>query len=246
MFATQMKALLIKEIRSYLSSIIGYTTIIVFLLSSGFLVWVFSGNNNIIEMGEASLQSFFYQAPGILIFLIPAFTMRCFAEEKRIGTFELLATKPISIFQIILSKFLAASFLAVLTILPTLVYYISIINMGETFGNIDHSSTLGSYLGLILLSVTFVSIGLLASSLAKNQVIAFLLGLFFNFSLYIGFSFLASLAGSPIDYLLFKMSMLEHFIALQRGIVDSRDIIYFTSVIFFTLYLTKSILEIRK
>ena len=241
-----MKALLFKEIRSYLSSIIGYSSIIVFLISSGFLVWVFSGNNNIIEMGEASLQSFFYQAPGILIFLFPAFTMRCFAEEKRNGTFELLSTKPISISQIIFSKFLAASFLAVLTILPTLIYYISVVNMGETFGNIDHSSTIGSYLGLILLSITFVSIGLLASSLAKNQVIAFLLGLFFNFTLYIGFSFLASITGSPLDYILLKMSMLEHFISLQRGVVDSRDIIYFASVIFFTLYLTRTILSFRK
>tara|TARA_Y100000385_G_scaffold154639_1_gene160361 strand:- start:1484 stop:1840 length:357 start_codon:yes stop_codon:yes gene_type:complete len=118
--------------------------------------------------------------------------------------------------------------------------------MGETFGNIDHSSTIGSYLGLTVLSITFVSIGLLASSLAKNQVIAFLLGLFFNFTLYIGFSFLASITGTPIDYFLLKMSMLEHFISLQRGVVDSRDLLYFLSVIFFTLYLTKSILSIRK
>jgi ABC-2 type transport system permease protein len=241
-----MKALLIKEIRSYLSSIVGYSAIIVFLLTSGFFVWVYSGNNNIIEMGEASLKSFFYQAPGILIFLFPAFTMRCFAEEKRTGTFELLATKPVSIFQIILSKYFAASILAILTILPTLVYYISIYFMGETTGNIDHSSTIGSYLGLILLSISFVAIGLLASSLAKNQVIAFLLGLFFNFSFYVGFSFLASYVGSPLDFFLVKMSMMEHFISLQRGVVDSRDLLYFISIILFTLFLTKSILSLKK
>ena len=120
-----MKALILKEIRSYLSSIIGYAAIIVFLISSGFFVWILPGNNNIIDMGESSLQTFFSQAPGILMFLFPAFTMRCFAEETKTGTLELLITQPISIFKIILSKYLAASFLAVLTILPTLIYYIS-------------------------------------------------------------------------------------------------------------------------
>jgi ABC-2 type transport system permease protein len=118
--------------------------------------------------------------------------------------------------------------------------------MGETTGNIDHSSTIGSYLGLILLSISFVAIGLLASSLAKNQVIAFLLGLFFNFSFYVGFSFLASYVGSPLDFFLVKMSMMEHFISLQRGVVDSRDLLYFISIILFTLFLTKSILSLKK
>ena len=171
-----MKALILKEIRSYLSSIIGYAAIIVFLISSGFFVWILPGNNNIIDMGESSLQTFFSQAPGILMFLFPAFTMRCFAEENKTGTLELLITQPISIFKIILSKYLAASFLAVLTILPTLIYYISVYQMGEIAGNIDHPSTIGGYLGLLLLSITYVAIGILASSLSKNQVIGFLLG----------------------------------------------------------------------
>ena len=241
-----MKALLVKEIRYYLSSIIGYAAIAVFLITSGFFVWVFSGNNNIIEMGEASLQSFFSQAPGILMFLFPAFTMRCFAEEKRTGTIELLSTKPITLFQIILSKYLAASFLAILTIFPTLVYYISVFNMGETLGNIDHPSTIGSYLGLILLSITFVAIGLLASSLSRNQVIAFLLALFFNFFIYVGFSFLATIAANPMDYFLIKMSMMDHFVSLQRGILDSRDLLYFISIICFTLYLTRAVLKLSR
>lgn len=240
-----MKALLIKEIRSYLSSIIGYTAIIVFLLTSGFFVWIFSGNNNIIEMGESSLQSFFSQAPGILIFLFPAFTMRCFAEEKRTGTIELLSTKPITISQIILSKYLAACLLAVLTILPTLTYYVSVYYMGETTGNVDHPSTIGGYLSLILLSFSFVAIGIFASSLAKNQVIAFLLALFLNFLFYIGFSFIASLLGNPLDYFFLKMSIMDHFISLQRGVVDSRDLIYFLSLICFTLYLTKAVLSFK-
>ena len=241
-----MKALVIKEIRSYLSSIIGYAAIAVFLITTGFLVWIISGTNNIIEMGEASLQSFFYHAPTVLIFLFPAFTMRCFADEKKIGTFELLATKPISLSKIILAKFFASSLLAILTIIPTLIYYLSIYYMGETTGNIDHPSTIGSYLGLILLSICFVSIGLLASSLAKNQVIAFILGLFLNFLFYVGFSYLATMSGSPVDYYLVKMSMMEHFIALQRGVVDTRDVLYFISVICFSLYLTKVIIAVKK
>jgi ABC-2 type transport system permease protein len=238
-----MKALLLKEIRSYLSSIIGYTAIIVFLVSSGFFVWVFPGNNNIIDMGESNLQTFFSQAPGILMFLFPAFTMRCFAEEKKSGTLETLITQPISIFQIIISKFLAASFLAVLTILPTLIYYLSVSQMGEIPGNIDHPTTIGGYLGLILLSITFVAIGIFASSLSKNQVIAFLLALFFNFFIYLGISYLAVFVGNPLDYYLIKLSMVDHFNALQRGIIDSRDIIYFISIIFLTLYLTKTTLK---
>ena len=238
-----MKALFLKEIRSYLSSIIGYVAICVFLITSGFFVWILPGVNNIIDMGESSLQTFFSQAPGILMFLFPAFTMRCFAEEKKSGTLELLITQPISIFKIILSKYLAASVLAVLTILPTLIYYASINKMGEIQGNIDHPSTIGSYLGLILLSVTFVSIGILASSLSKNQVIGFLLGLFLNFLIYVGFTYLAVFAGDPIDYYLMKLSMLDHFNSLQRGIIDSRDIIYFISLIVLNLYLTKTVLR---
>ena len=152
-----MKALLFKEIRSYLSSIIGYTAMGVFLLSSGFFVWVYPGSNNIIDMGESNLQPFFSQAPGILMFLFPAFTMRCFAEEKKSGTLEILITQPVSIFQIILSKFFAASFLAIITILPTLIYYISVSQMGEITGNIDHPTTIGGYLGLILLSISYVA-----------------------------------------------------------------------------------------
>ncbi len=238
-----MKALLFKEIRSYLSSIIGYTAMGVFLLSSGFFVWVYPGSNNIIDMGESNLQPFFSQAPGILMFLFPAFTMRCFAEEKKSGTLEILITQPVSIFQIILSKFFAASFLAIITILPTLIYYISVSQMGEITGNIDHPTTIGGYLGLILLSISYVAIGVLASSLSKNQVIAFLLALFFNFFIYLGISYLAVFLGNPLDYYIIKLSMLDHFNSLHRGIIDSRDIIYFITVIFLALYITKSVLK---
>ena len=165
------------------------------------------------------------------------------AEETKTGTLELLITQPISIFKIILSKYLSASFLAVLTILPTLIYYISVYQMGEITGNIDHPSTIGGYLGLLLQSITYVAIGILASSLSKNQVIGFLLGLFFNFIIYVGFSYLAVFVGDPLDYYLMNLSMLDHFTALQRGIIDSRDIAYFLSVIFFTLYITKIVLK---
>ena len=240
-----MKALLIKEIRSYLSSIIGYAAIIVFLIATGFFVWVFPGNNNIIEMGEASLQPFFSQAPGILIFLLPAFTMRCFAEENKSGTIELLSTKPITLTKIVLSKYLASCIIGIFAILPTLIFYVSIYYMGEVNGNIDHSTTIGGYLALVLLSMTFISIGVLASSIAKNQFVALLIGIFFNFIFYIGFSFLASLAGNPLDYFLLKMSMVDHFVSLQRGVVDSRDLLYFFSIIAFNIFLTKAFFEYK-
>ena len=241
-----MKALLIKEIRSYLSSVIGYASILVFLITTGLFIWVFPGNNNILEMGDATLQSFFSQAPGILMFLIPAITMRYFAEEKRAGTIELLTTKPISDLQIVLSKYLAGCFLTFITLLPTLVYYVSICYMGEVTGNIDHPSTIGSYLGLLLLSMTFVAIGTMSSSIANNQVIAFIIGLFFNFLFYAGFTIIASIIRPPLDYVFLKISMLEHFIAIKRGIIDSRDIIYFFSVIILTLYITKVVFSHKK
>jgi ABC-2 type transport system permease protein len=238
-----MYPLFIKEIKSFLSSIIGYASIIVFLISTGVFLWVFPGNNNIIEMGNSSLVVFFNIAPSILMFLIPAFTMKLFAEENRAGTIEILMTKPISIFKIVVAKFLAGSFLIILTLAPTIVYYVSVYYMGNPTGNIDHASTIGSYLGLILLGMTFVSIGTFASSLSSNQVIAFLIGLFLCFIFYLGFTFIASIFGNPLDYYMLKLSMIEHFTSIKRGVIDSRDLVYFLSIILFFLVSTKTVIQ---
>ena len=241
-----MKALLVKELRSYLSSIIGYVVIFMFLIVSGTILWILPGANNIIENGVASLQPFFHIAPFILMILIPAFTMRCFAEEYKSGTVELLSTKPISLTKIILAKYFAACLIGIFTILPSLVFYLSVYFLGEITGNIDHPSTIGGYLALILLCMTFIAIGILASSLAKNQFIALLIGIIFNFILYIGFSALAGFFSYPIDYFLLKLSMVEHFISFQRGVIDSRDLTYFISVIIITITLTNVVVSNKK
>jgi len=240
-----MYPLFIKEIKSFLSSIIGYASIVVFLIATGIFLWVFPGNNNVIEMGDASLVVFFNIAPSILMFLIPAFTMKFFAEENRAGTIEILMTKPISVFKIVLAKFLAGSFLILITLIPTLVYYISVYYLGNPVGNIDHASTTGSYLGLVLLGMTFVSIGIFSSSLSSNQVIAFLIALFLCFIFYLGFTFVASIFGNPLDYYLLKLSMIEHFTAIKRGVIDSRDLLYFFSVILFFLISTKTVIQYK-
>ena len=240
-----MYPLFIKEIKSFLSSIIGYASIVVFLIATGVFLWVFPGNNNVIEMGDASLVVFFNIAPSILMFLIPAFTMKLFAEENRAGTIEILMTKPISVFKIVLAKFLAGSFLILITLIPTLVYYISVYYLGNPVGNIDHASTTGSYLGLVLLGMTFVSIGIFSSSLSSNQVIAFLIALFLCFIFYLGFTFVASIFGNPLDYYLLKLSMIEHFTAIKRGVIDSRDLLYFFSVILFFLISTKTVIQYK-
>ena len=240
-----MYPLFIKEIKSFFSSIIGYASILVFLITNGFFLWVFQ--NNIIEMGEASLYMFFSIAPIILMFLVPAFTMKLFSEEKRSGTIELLMTKPISNIKIVLAKFLAASFLVFIALIPTLVYYISIIYMAEPIGNVDHSSTIGSYLGLLMLGMAFASIGLFSSSVSNNQVIAFLTGVFLCFIFYSGLTnFAALIDTAPIDLYLQKLSMIEHFNSIKKGVIDSRDILYFFSIMFFFVLSTKTILQYKK
>tara|TARA_B100001778_G_scaffold322824_1_gene315535 strand:+ start:1834 stop:2352 length:519 start_codon:yes stop_codon:yes gene_type:complete len=171
--------------------------------------------------------------------------MKLFAEENRAGTIEILMTKPISVFKIVLAKFLAGSFLILITLIPTLVYYISVYYLGNPVGNIDHASTTGSYLGLVLLGMTFVSIGIFSSSLSSNQVIAFLIALFLCFIFYLGFTFVASIFGNPLDYYLLKLSMIEHFTAIKRGVIDSRDLLYFFSVILFFLISTKTVIKYK-
>ena len=201
-----MISLFKKELNSFLSSAIGYVSIIVFLLATGTFMWVFNGSNNIFDMGQSSMSSFFINAPNVFLFLIPAITMRLFSEENRTGTIELLLTKPISDLQIILSKFLAGLFLVILALLPTLFYYYSINQMGEPIGNIDHAATWGGYIGLLLLGGVFVSIGLFSSSLFKNQVIAFMVSLILCYIFYIGFDAISLKLDAPLDLLFQKMS----------------------------------------
>ena len=236
-----------KELVGYLSSLIGYMVLGVFFLFMGLTLFVFP-DTSILQYNFATLDQFFASSPLILTFLIPALTMRSFAEEKQTGTFEFLATKPVTDWQIILGKFLAYLVLMLILLIPTLVYYYSIYSLGSPVGNIDAGATFGSYLGLIFLSALFISIGLFSSTLSKNQIVSFVLGTFLCFLVYWGFYFISKLPGfvGYIDDLIQLFGVDYHYDSISRGVVDSRDVIYFVSIIIFFLSITHISLQSRK
>ena len=242
-----MLALLRKEIRSFLSSLIGYIVIAVFLLLIGLIMWVFPTDVNVIDSGYASLDTLFVIAPWVFMFLIPAITMRAFSEEKRTGTIELLMTKPLSDLQIVTAKFLAGFILVLIALTPTLIYFVSIYLLGAEEGNIDTGGTWGSYIGLLFLGGGFVAIGIFASVLSSNQVVAFILSLFLCFFVFMGFDLIGGLdVFGRFDYFIINLGIQEHYAAISRGAVDTRDLIYFLSLIAFFLLLTKTVLSSRK
>ncbi|MEI6122680.1 MAG: gliding motility-associated ABC transporter permease subunit GldF [Bacteroidota bacterium] len=242
-----MFSLLSKEISSFLSSLIGYIVIIVFLAINSLFLWVFDTDFNIINSGYASLDGMFMIAPFVFLFLIPAITMRLFADEKKSGTIELLLTKPISDLQIILSKYFAGLILVVFSLLPTLIYFISVSYLGFPKGNVDTGAFWGSYIGLLFLGAAFVSIGLFCSTLTDKQVLAFVLSVFLCGFMYIGFEFIYSLdVFGKIDLLIQSVGINAHYISLSRGVIDTRDIIYFFSLIILFVLLSKVSLEKRK
>lgn len=204
---------------------------------NGLFLWVFKGDFNILNAGFADLNSFFFFAPWVFLFLIPAITMKSFADELNSGTIELLKTKPISDWQIVLGKFLASLLLVVVALIPTLTYVYTIYQLGNPIGNLDFGSTIGSYLGLLFLAATYTAIGLFTSTLSKNQIVAFILGVFITFFLYYGFDAISNSLGN--DLTIKKMGINEHFKSISRGIIDSRDIVYFLSVTIFFLFITK-------
>ncbi|NNC82386.1 MAG: gliding motility-associated ABC transporter permease subunit GldF [Flavobacteriales bacterium] len=239
-----MWALLNKEINGFLSSLIGYVVIIVFLLMVSLFMWIFPGDMNVLDKGYAEMDTLFLIAPWVFLFLIPAITMRSFSEEKRTGTLELLLTKPLSVWQIILAKFFSGWLLTIISILPTVVYYFSIYNLADPIGNVDSGGILGSYIGLGFLSAGFVSIGIFASSLTENQIVAFILAVFLCFFIFIGFESIASfdLLG-PLDSLMLDLGINEHYRSMSRGVVDSRDVLYFLGLCTVFLLLTKTSVE---
>lgn len=235
-----MIALLYKELGSFLTSLIGYIVIMIFLLAMGLFLWVFPGNFNILDSGYSSLESLFVIAPWVFMFLIPAITMRSFAEERRTGTIELLLTRPLSEWQIVVAKYLAGLTLVLLALLPTLVYYFSISDLGNPAGNIDSGATWGSYAGLLLLGGSFVSIGLFSSSLTENQIVSFIIGFFLCFFCYFGFDSIASLELlRPVDHIIINLGINAHFASMSRGVIDTRDLVYFISFTVFFMALTR-------
>jgi ABC-2 type transport system permease protein len=227
-----------KEIGSFFNSLVAYMVMAVFLVAVGLIVWVFP-DSNVLDYGYADLSSFFSLAPYVLLFLIPAITMRSLAEESRTGTLELLLTKPIRNWELILGKFFANWILVLLTILPTLLYYYSIYKLGNPVGNIDSAAVFGSYIGLFLFSGVLVSMGIWSSSLNENQIIAFIVGVFLAFIWYIGFGSISSLLESGFAAEVFSWTALdEQYRALGKGLIDSRNVVYLISLMVFFLFLT--------
>jgi ABC-2 type transport system permease protein len=239
-----MYALFLKEVRSFLNSLIGYITITIFLLATGLFIWVISGMENVFEIRTSTLNSLFFNAPLVFMFIIPAITMRMFAEEKRTGTLELLYTKPLTDTQIILGKYLAGFFLIFLAILPTWIYYISIYNMGDPVGNIDTGGTFGGFIGLYLIGAVYVAIGTFCSAVTRNQVLSFLFSLVICFILYTGFDFIGSynLLGAGWDAAAQSIGIRQHYATLQKGVLDVSDIIYFLGLVVTFLVLTRLVL----
>ena len=242
-----MYALFKKEISNFLSSLIGIMVIVVFLLITGLFLWVFQSDFNLLTYGYANLDGLFILAPWVFLFLVPAVTMRSFAEENRTGTIEMLSTKPLSDWQIIWAKFLASVVLVLLALIPTAVYYFSVYRLGFPMGNLDTGGILGSYIGLFLLSASFVSIGIFCSSITNNQILAFILSVFLCGFMYIGFELIYSLSlFGPIDLFIQRLGMAAHYSSISRGVVDTRDVLYFLSVMAVFLCMTKLVLASRK
>lgn len=242
-----MFALINKEIRSFLGSLIGYIVIIVFLTTLGLFLWVFPGDTNVLDSGYSSIGALFYIAPWVFMFLIPAITMRLFSEESRTGTIELLLTKPLTDFQIVLAKYIAGFLLVLFSLLPTLVYFYSVYQLGAPVGNIDMGGTWGSYFGLLFLGSVFVAIGLFSSAISNNQIISFIIGVFLCFFTYVGFESISSLKlFGAIDDVIINLGINTHYLSMSRGVIDTRDVIYFFGVISLFLLFTKTVLGSRK
>lgn len=239
-----MKSIVLREIKSFFGSPIGYLVIAIFLIINGLFLWVFEGDYNISNSGFADLTPFFTLAPWIFIFLIPAVTMRSFSDEKKQGTLELLLTKPLSIWQIVNGKFLGAVVLIIMAVIPTFIHVAVISNLGMPEGNIDMGSTIGSYFGLLFLISAYCAIGVFTSTLSDNQIVAFIISVFLCFIFYFGFEGIASTIPS-LSTIIASLGMQDHFKSMSRGVIDTRDVIYFASItilfLSFTVYNLKSV-----
>lgn len=243
-----MRSLLVKELNQFFSSLTGYIAILVFLVVTALFIFVFPGNLNVFDFGFADLTPFFEFAPLVLLFLIPAITMRSFAEERNTGTLELLVTKPISDWGIVGGKYLASLILLLFSLLPTVLYVYTISRLADPVGAIDTGSIIGSYIGLLLLGSVFLSIGLLASALTSNQIVAFILGLFLCFMAFYAFDFVSRIAAfeGDLDFYIRQIGVNEHYQSISRGVLDTRDLIYFLTVNGLFLAAAKTALESRK
>ena len=241
-----MLTLFKKEVSGFLSSLVAYITIGVFLLALSLFLWVFP-ESSILEYGYAGLDSLFNTAPYLFMFLIPAITMRSISEERKEGTFELLATRPLTDWQIVLGKYFACLVIVLFALLPTLIYFYTVYELGATRGNVDTGAVIGSYIGLFLLGAVFVAIGLFSSSITKNQIIAFTIAVFLCFFAFSGFDSISQLLSfRTVDAFVSSLGINEHYQSISRGVLDTRDLIYFLSFTGIFLVLTKTVLGGRK
>ncbi len=242
-----MLTLFIKELNSFFNSLIGYLVIIVFLIANSLFIWIFPGDFNLLDSGYANIDTLFIISPWIFMFLVPAVTMRLFSDEIKSGTIELLLTRPISNLKIIISKYVAGLTIVLFSLIPTLLYFMSIYLLGSPVGNIDTGGTWGSYIGLFFLAASYTSIGIFASSITENQIVSFIIAVALSFFFYIGFESIASLnMFNSIDEVINYFSINEHYRSMSRGVIDTRDLIYFLSLMGLFLVFTRTRLESRK
>lgn len=242
-----MFAIFRKEIRGFFSNLTGYLVIIVFLLVNSLFMWVFPGQWNIFDNGYAGLDTLFFMSPWVFLFLVPAITMRMIAEEKRLGTIELIYSRPITERGIIYGKYLASVLLVLLALLPCVIYYISVFLLGESTGNLDKGGTMGAFIGLFFLAAVYASVGVFASSLTDNQVIAFIIAVLICFVLFMGFDSFAYLPGlKNLDEFVIRLGINEHYKSMSRGVIDIKDVVYFLTVVAFFNEATRLKLVSRK
>lgn len=230
-----MLAIFRKEFNAFFASPIGYLVIALFLLLNGLFLWLFKGDFNILESGFADMTPFFLLSPWILIFLVPAVTMRTFSDEKKQGTLELLVTKPISNLNIVLGKYLSALVLVIMALIPTLLYILALDNLKMDANSLDFGSIIGSYIGLLFLIAAYTAMGIFASTLTDNQIVSFLIAVFICFFFYFGFEGLSNLTSISIE----QFGMEAHYNSISRGVLDSRDLLYFVSISVLFVVLTQ-------
>lgn len=242
-----MLALWKKELFTFFSSLTGSLVIAVFLVLNGLFLWVIPGNMNILFGGYANLDGLFYMAPWLYLFLVPAITMRLFADEKKSGTIELLLTRPLSDWQIVTGKYLAGFSLVILSLLPTLIYFYSVASLAQPEGNVDAGAIWGSYIGLLMLAGAYVAMGVFTSAITDNQIVAFVLAALLAFVFYSGFDVLASVPFfDGVKFFLVNLGIDSHYQSLSRGVIDLSDVLYFLGLIVVFLGLTRLVLSSRR
>lgn len=239
-----MLSILRKELSLFFSSFTGYVTIAIFLFIIGWFMWISPGELNVLDVGLANIDTLFFIAPWVFLILVPATTMRSFSEEKRLGTLELLLTRPITDWQLTLGKYFAAVILILLSLIPCIIYLISIYHIASPVGNVDMGAVWGSFIGLFFLASCYAAIGIFTSSITENQLVAFILTAVFCFVLFIGFDGLSSLPFiKSIDKQVQLIGINEHYKSISRGVIDSRDVAYFISVVF--VFLSATVVKLK-